>query len=185
MRTATVTLKSVSPYSSRRFHNTPKLDKEGHDDHEKRTWREGVHVGDDGEVVIPPFALKNCIAEAAKYLGMKIQGKNRQTYTKHFDAGVLVLDSMGLGIKKQEVEGLWLFVPSDGKKGGKSRVMKCFPTVREWVGTATFFVLDDTITEDVFAEHLDQAGKFIGLGSLRVRNGGIFGRFEVEKIEWS
>ena len=48
-----------------------------------------------------------------------------------------------------------------------------------------FYILDDTITEDVFKEHLEEAGKFIGIGRFRPRNNGFYGRFAVDKIEWS
>ena len=48
----------------------------------------------------------------------------------------------------------------------------------------TFFVLDETITEDVFLNHLTQAGQFIGIGRFRPRNNGFYGRFAVDKVEW-
>jgi hypothetical protein len=40
--------------------------------------------------------------------------------------------------------------------------------------------LDDTITEEVFKLHIEQAGQFIGLGSFRPRNNGYYGRFKVK-----
>lgn len=184
MKTATATLKSVSPYSQSKFHDTPKLDKESGGDYEVRTWRERQHVDDKGNIYIPPMAFKNCIAEAAKFLSEKIPGKGKATYTKHFEAGVLVMDPVPLGVKKDDVPGEWFFVPSDGRRGGGSRVKRCFPVVREWTGEVVFHVLDDTITEDVFQHHLSEAGKFIGIGRFRPRNNGFYGRFTVDKIKW-
>ena len=63
--------------------------------------------------------------------------------------------------------------------------MKYFPIIpRGWTATATFFILDDTITEDVFLYHMQQAGMLIGLGSFRVRNNGVMGRFKVVDMAW-
>lgn len=184
MATAICRLKSVSPYSQSRHYVVDRLDKESPLDYCKRTWREHCHAGADGHVLIPPMAFKNALAEAAKYLSITVKGKGKATYTKHFEAGVLVMDPLVLPVKKADVEGEWLFLPSDGKRGSGSRVDKCYPIIREWSGDVTFHVLDNTITEDVFREVLEQCGKFIGIGRFRPRNNGYYGRFTVEKIVW-
>ncbi len=184
MKSVIATLKSVSPYTQSRFHNTPKKEKESHDDYEQRTWRERCHVDKDGMVFIPPMAFKNCLAESAKYLSIQIPGKGKATYTKHFEAGVMVMDPVPLGVKKEDMVGMTLFVPADGRRGGSKRVLKTFPTLAEWEAKVQFYVLDETITEDVFKYHLEQAGKFIGVGSFRPRNNSFHGRFEVVDIKW-
>jgi len=130
------------------------------------------------------MAFKNCLSEAAKFLSVQIQGKGKATYTKHFEAGVLVMDALELPLKKEEVQGEWLFVPSDGKRGGGSRVMKCFPFIPNWKGEVKFYILDETITKDVFQKHLKEAGNFIGIGRFRPRNNGFYGRFKVVGLEW-
>lgn len=184
MKTAVAKLKSVSPYSQSKYHATPKNDKELAKDWEARTWRERQHYDETGNVYIPPMAFKNCISEAAKFLSIQIAGKGKATYTKHFEAGVLVMDPVPLGVHKDKVPGEWFFVPSDGRRGGGSRVERCFPVIREWSGDVTFHVLDETITEDVFNHHLSEAGKFIGIGRFRPRNNGFYGRFQVESVKW-
>ena len=146
MKTAIATLKSVSPYSQSKHYNTEKLAKELHKDYEARTWRDRLHTTLDGEVFIPPMSFKNCLSEAARFLSVQIPGKGKSTYTKHFEAGVLVTDALHLGVKATDVKGEWLFVPSDGKRGGGSRVDKCFPVIHEWGGDVTFHILDETIT---------------------------------------
>jgi hypothetical protein len=75
MKTARVKLTSLSPISFSRFHDTPKEDKEGHDDYERRTWRNKVHIDKDGNVVITPFMVKNMLSDAAKFLSIQIKGK--------------------------------------------------------------------------------------------------------------
>jgi hypothetical protein len=147
MRTAIATLKSIAPYSQSKAHFTPKLEKEGADAYEERTWRERLHSVDDGRVFIPPMAFKNALSEIAKFLSKQIPGKGKSTYTKHFEAGVMVTEGLTLPIKKVDVPGEWLFVPADGRRGSGKRVKKCFPVIKEWRGEVTFIVIDDTITQ--------------------------------------
>lgn len=192
MKQAIAHFKSISPYSQSRFHDTEKLPKEGADDYENRTWRGRLHVTDDsfgdraqpGLVYMPPMAFKNCLDESAKFMRRQIPGKGKSTYTKHFEAGILVMDPLILPVKAEDVAGEWLFVPVDGVAGSGKRVKKCFPVIQEWEGDVIFYVLDDTITEDVFREHLKEAGQFIGVGRFRPRKRGFYGRFNVESVNW-
>jgi hypothetical protein len=184
MKIATATLHSISPYSQSRYHNTPKDQKETAKDYEQRTWRERVHCNGDGRIYIPPMTFKNCAAETAKYLGMQIPGKGKNTYTKHFDAGVLCAEPLVLPETKETVLGEWLFLNSDGRRGGGKRVEKCYPLIPSWNGDVVFNILDEAITQDVFRFHLEQSGAFIGIGRFRPRNGGFYGRFKVDNLQW-
>jgi hypothetical protein len=183
MKTIIASLKSVSPYSQSKHYEVEKLEKESNADYERRTWRERLHFTEDGHVYIPQMSFKNCLSEAAKYLGIQIPGKGKSTYTKHFEAGILVLEPLVLDVRKVDVQGESLFVPADGVRGSGKRVEKCFPIIREWSGDVTFHILDETITPDVFRKHLEEAGKFIGIGRFRPRNNGFYGRFEVKGIK--
>jgi hypothetical protein len=184
MSIAIATLESISPYSQSRFHNVPREDKETADDHERRTWRERLHVNKDGFVFIPPMSFKNMLSEAAKYLSMQVPGKGKSTYTKHFEAGILCMDPVVLPFRKADIQEQWLHVPSDGQRGGTKRVLKCFPVIPEWIGDVTFHVLDPAISKDVFRKHLEEGGKFIGIGRFRPRNNGFYGRFQVKDVVW-
>lgn len=185
MRTYRVKLKSKSPYSQSKHYtkdDIPELEKEGKDAYERRTWRNRMHVR-DGEVFIPPMAFKNCLAEAAKFLSMQIPGKGKATYTKHFEAGVMVVDEVFLGVKADDVKGESLFVPVSGRRGDGKRVTKVFPMIPEWSAEVTIHVIDETITADVLHAHLREAGILIGIGRFRPRNNGYYGRFEVVEFE--
>ena len=182
MKQIIASLKSVSPISFSRFHNVEKLEKETHDAYEKRTWRSRMHVGKDNKVFIPPSMFKNCLDGCAKYLSIQIPGKGKATYTKHFEAGVMVTEPLVLPVSPGDVDGEWLHVPSDGRPGGTKRVMKCFPFVPEWSGDVSFYIFDETITEDIFRYVLEQSGKFQGIGAFRPRNRGYKGRFEVVEM---
>lgn len=191
MQIYTVKLQSTTPllYGKMYAGEVPKTDRESHADYEERTWMNRAHADANGNAVIQPLAIKNCLRDAAKYLSEKIPGKKMQTFTKHFKSGVMVIDQMSLKshegktIKVSDIPALWLNVPSDGMTGGTKRVPKAFPQVSDWTGTIQVHVLDETITKDVLLRHLTQAGNFVGLGAMRVGNGGISGRFKVLEIK--
>lgn len=184
MRIVVAKLESVSPYSQSRHYDVPKLPKELHKDYEARTWRNRCNADKDGNIFIPPQAFKGCVETAARYLSMQIPGKGKATYSKHFKSGILVAEGMTLPVTQEKVAGEWHFVPSDGRKGGGSRVMKCFPIIPQWSGEVTYYILDDIITPDVFEKHLKEAGNFIGVGRFRCENGGYYGRFKIISLKW-
>jgi len=188
MKVATAELEGMTPYSQSRYYadEFPKQEKESDADYRNRTWKAALHTDESGVVFIPAMALKNCLQDAAKYLSIGIPGKGKATYTKHFEAGVMVLEDVSLGIHKDKIKPEYLFLPSDGKRGSGRRVPKIYPKIdKGWKATARFHVFDDTITKEVFEYVLKQAGQFICLGRWRVRNGGMYGMFQVKKIKWS
>jgi hypothetical protein len=184
MKSCIARLSSVSPYSQSRPHVTEELEKEGKDDYEKRTWKEKAHVDSDDLVFIPGPAFKKSTDSAAAFLALKIPGRGKALYTKHFLAGVLVAENFSLGVKKADIEGEWVFVDANGRRGSGTRVWRCFPLFREWEVDVTFHIADDTITKEVFEYVLGEAGKFIGIGRWRAQVGGTYGRFAVEEIVW-
>lgn len=178
-------LESMSPYSQGRFHNTAKLEKELHGDYEDRTWKERMHYNkENGLIFIPPMQFCNSLKEAAKYLSISIPGKGKSTFTKHFESGVLVINPLYTDTHIDNVEKDTQHVPSDGRRGGTTRVIKHFGIIRKWSGVVEYLVTDETITKNVFSEVLEASGQLIGVGRFRPRNWGYFGTFKVNKIEW-
>ena len=184
MHTAICKLKSMSPYSQSKYIQEKKTRDETHADFEKRSWIQRCHWDAEGYMYIPPMSFKNCLSEAAKYKSIQIPGKGKSTYTKHFEAGVLVVEPLRLSVTQDQIKHEWLHVPSDGRRGGTTRVEKCFPLVPTWDGDVEFLILDEIITQEVFEEHLRDAGSFIGIGRFRPRNNGFYGRFAVESVIW-
>jgi len=185
MKTCIAKIEGISPYSQSRAIQSTKNTGEGHEDFENRTWRERLHVNENGNVFVPPMAIKNCLSNVAKFLSETVPGKGKATYTKHFDAGVMVINPCDIGVKASDVEGEKLFVPSDGKKGGGSRVWKTFPLIKEWKFECEIILLDPLLIDkpEKVEEYLGHAGKFIGLGRFRPRNGGFYGRFKVKSFK--
>lgn len=181
---ATCYLKSTSCLQFGKYYVVPTKENEDKYAYEERTWRERGHWDENDMLYIPGAFFKKALEESAKFGGQKIPGRGKSTYTKHFMGGIMVCNSIPLKVSKKQVEGRWVFVPSDGKRGGGSRVLKCFPTVAKWEGSIDVMILDDTITPDVFESVLRGAGIFIGVGVFRPQNGGDHGRFEVKKISF-
>lgn len=177
----TSTLKSKSPISFSAPIQSTRETGEGHDAFENRTWRERLHVNEEGFVFIPPMALKNCLTEVAQYLGESVPGKGKATYTKHFTAGIMVIDPMILPVEAENIKGEHLYVPADGRRGGSKRVWKTFPVVPQWEVDATIYALDPILIDkpEKIHEYLKHAGMFIGMGRFRPRNNGYYGRFDV------
>lgn len=174
--------------SSPMFFGAPVFEKrrsdETHEQLEERVWREKVRQTASGAVYIQPFALKNALEAAGSRLNMKLTGK--ATYTKLFRQGIVINDEIilhdmtGKPLTIDSVRPIMMFVPSDGKRGSGKRVMKIFPQVMEWQASVEILCFDNRLTEDVVRAHLEEAGKFIGFGSMRVENGGVAGRFAVK-----
>lgn len=187
MKLATCRLKSVSPYSQSRSysHEIEKLPKESAGDYEERTWRNKTHSGKDGRIFIPPMSFKMALDTAAKMLGRRIPGKGQSTYSKFFLSGVLCMDGPVLPLKKDDISGDRIFANADGVRGSGKRVWRIFPRIDEWEADVEFHVLADEISEEIFEDHLIQAGAFVGIGRFRPQNGGFYGRFEVVDVKWS
>jgi len=177
-------LQSVAPM----FFGAPVFEKkksdETHEQLEERVWRDKVRQNADGHVYIQPFALKNALEAAGSRLNMKLTGK--ATYTKLFRQGIVINDEIvlhdrsGKPVTIEAVRPIPMFVPSDGKRGSGKRVMRIFPQILEWFASVEIMCFDQRLTEDVVRAHLEEAGKFIGFGSMRVENGGVAGRFAVK-----
>ena len=184
MKKAICTLKSLTPITFGRQHETEKLKGESHEDYENRTWKEKVYYDESGYGLIKGIMVANCIRASAKYLNRQIPGKGKSTFTKHFNAGIIILDNIVLKETRETIQGTRVNVPSDGMVGGTKRVARIFPIVHEWEGQLMVIIGDDVITEDVFTDVLQNAGNLIGLGTWRPISRGMNGRFEAVNIKW-
>ena len=187
IRIATAHLESMSPYGQNGYFVIEKKSGETADKAEKRLWRERCHADADGNVFIPAMAFKKCLEGAGRYVKLKVGGgRGQETFTKHFESGIIIQDNIPLGIKKDKIEGHWQLVPASGEKNRPGpRVEKCFPFVQSWNVKVPFWIIDDFITEEALRVHLEAAGLHIGIGAWRPERGGLWGRFLVKKIEWS
>ena len=182
---ATYTIQSISPYSSSAYFEPDQQEGESSEQYEKRNALRRCHYDSDGYIYIPGMAFKYALTSAAKYQRIKKENSGQETMTKHLEAGLLVTSNIDLGIKADDLEFEWFFVPSDGKRGGAKRIKKCFPSVKSWHGQLNVGVLDDNVTEEILTECVKRVGMFIGVGRFRPEKGGFYGRFQINDVKWS
>jgi len=181
-------IKGSTPYLFGKYVSTERASNQTHDDHERSTWPERAHQDENGDLFVPSRAAKNMMLDVAKYLGERIKGQGKKTYTAKFEAG-LRYDGINIpmfnldGDKRvniTDVEPLWAFVPSDGKVGGGSRVWKAFPKVNSWSLSLRFLVVDEILDPDLLTKYLSSAGMFKGIGMWRPGRNGDYGTFFVD-----
>lgn len=186
---ATVTITGITPMTQSRQHDEPKLEGEGMNDYDIRTWRSKLTVDTrNGKktIVIPAHGVHQCIAAAAKYSKRQIPGQGKATWTAKFTAGISLMDSPALNIDPASVSAITISANADGVRGSGKRVPRRFPVIPAgWNTTFDVLILDPIITKDIFAEMMELAGMFIGLGQFRPQNGGTNGRFKVDAVVWS
>lgn len=189
MRICNVKFEGVTPYSQSKMIDSdifPKLDKEKPGDYDKRLWKEhATFYGTTDEVAIPAIGLKMAVDEACKRLGLQVAGRGKTTYAKFFVAGQICEEDVPLGIKKDELEYIDIWANADGVRGSGKRVKRRFPFIQDWSGVARFAILDNSIPKDVFETCAVEAGRLIGIGRYRPEKGGMFGRFQITKFDWS
>lgn len=184
MKTAAIKLKSVTPYSQSKYLDIEPDKQETRAAFEERIWREKAHYDEEGNVFIPPMAIKFALQSAGKRLGMQVKGKGKKTYTAILTSGLSIPKPVFIGIKLEQVKRNDVLCNSDGVRGSGKRVWRYFPTVHNWEAEFEMLILDDMITEDVLRAHLEEAGKYIGIGQGRAETGNDFGRFEVVSIKY-
>jgi hypothetical protein len=130
------------------------------------------------------MAPKRALDTGAAMLGRRIPGRGKSTFTKFFVSGILCPHSIQLPDTQDTVRGEPVHCDADGKRGSGKRVWRWFPMIDKWEASVSFQVIADEIPEALFEETLKQAGMFVGIGRFRPENGGIYGRWVVDKVDW-
>ena len=190
MKRCTLKLVGLTPYStSRKTDNIPMLDRESHEDYERRIWRNKCTVNKDGVVCIPAMGYKQSIDTTAYKLGMKVAGRRGATYKGFFLSGFFCeadtpIHINGKWLKPDDAECVTIWANADGVRGSGKRVLRMFPSFATWEAEPTFIITDDIITPEVFETHSRSAGVVAGLGRFRPEKGGFNGRFRVTDVKW-
>lgn len=183
-----VTIQGMAIYGQSHQHAEPKLKGELPDNYDLRTWPSKMNVETKGtktSVVVPAFGFHLALMSASKYASKKIEGSGNKTWTKKIEAGIMTLGNGWLGVDPKTVRCLAVSVNSDGVRGSGKRVIKRFPQIDPpWTATMHLMILDPIITREVFAEMVEIAGLFVGLGQYRPEKGGSNGRFMLKELVW-
>ena len=187
MRTVTIQIEGLTPYSCSKYFELALQKGESKDAHEKRRWREKAHVDEAGQMYIPGVAFKLALDETAQLLNEKIPGKGNQTWSGQFATGVVAMSGVELGVKIEDAKAIQIFAHANGKRGPGTRVMRFFPLLPSWGGTLEMRIFNDSIPEEVFERFFEQAGLLAGVGRGRpiTKSPAGNGRFRPVKFTWS
>jgi hypothetical protein len=187
MRTVTIQVKGLTPYSASRPTDLERQKSESHEDFDKRIWREKAHFDANGNVFIPGVCFKLALDEVAALLNEKIKGKGNQTYGKVISTGTVAMTDMFIGVKKDQLQPIMIYANLDGKRGGSTRGNRYFPIVTSWIGEVEFHIFNDELPAEIFERYFTQAGLLIGVGRGRpgMKSPAGNGRFQPVKFEWA
>lgn len=185
-RIVTAHITGTTPYTQGAAMQSEKKDKESHAAYDERCWRERATINGDGNVVVPAQAFYLSLISTCKFYNETIPGQGKKTWTKRFTSGISVVAPPVI-LPERQRDGLQsqkVYVPSDGRSGGSTRVWRRFPIHMNWQVQARFMIVDRMITEEKFQHYLEQAGLLIGIGTFRRESRGTNGQWIVEKFDW-
>lgn len=137
---------------------------------------EALYVDEKGKVIIPQPNLFRCIIDAGKFF--KIGSNKITTQKTSYIPGAAAMNEIYYPLRTKngwKVDTRPVRIP---KTGG--RILRHRPCFDDW-GLKFEVELEETIiTEKLFREIIDAAGKRIGLGDFRPDCKGPFGKFKVK-----
>lgn len=188
MKTFKVKIKGVTPYMQHRM-----------DDIKLEEWEKKR-----GLIIEREDVAKEDIVRAEYHCYRNGNGKcfipADQLRGSFIGAGSMVKGKVGSGRSKsmkQVVAAMFMVTPdhieipdfdtidkrSAVNKNVKARVMVIRPKWTEWEAEFKLNVMNDTITSETVKSIIENAGDYIGIGSFRPTNNGMFGRFQVEEFK--
>lgn len=132
---------------------------------------------DQGQCYIPAEHIRNSLIGAGTYMKAKVGGRAKSMKVIVAATFVPTPDEIVLpdydAIDKR----------STVNRNVKARVITIRPKWTQWKASFTLLVYEATITTETVQQLLNYAGSYVGIGSYRPTNNGMFGRFEVSQIE--
>ena len=135
-----------------------------------------LYLTEDGRPYVPSTYIRNSLIEAGK--SIRIKGKGKSTYSKLLGSSLIVQPD---NIIINSSTGWESFTTTAVNPTTKGRVMVTRPMFKDWTLSFEAVVLDD-ISEEVFRNILDEAGRYVGIGDWRPAKKGMYGKFIVTKL---
>lgn len=149
-----------------------------------------IEVEPDLEITFNAMAFKNALIEAVKSdpTFPNVPGKGKKGYGSYFSSGIIPGQPIPMkGMRRTDIVPFSLSVPAQpgkGKQGVGQRVTKIFPQlVKGWEAQFPLTVTHSIITSLLLEQAIEYAGRYVGLGAMRIGNGGISGGFELISCE--
>lgn len=186
MKQYLVELKSKTPYLQHRmddqkleeWEKNRKLIIERDDISKEDSLRAEFHSYNDAEgFFIPTEQFRSAFINAGAMVKAKVG--NSKKSMKNIVAGMFFIKEEKIRLNKQyEIDKR-----SAVNRNVKARVICIRPKWNSWNGKITLQIDNDTITKETVQQIIEYAGQYIGIGSFRPTNNGMFGRFELINIK--
>lgn len=130
----------------------------------------------DGQCFIPSEQIRGALIGAGSYMKSKVGGRSRSM--KVIVAAMFLPQPTEILLPDYDA----IDKRSAVNKNVKARVITIRPKWTQWEADFDLLVYEDSITTETVHQLLEYAGSYVGIGSFRPTNNGMFGRFEVTSL---
>jgi hypothetical protein len=130
----------------------------------------------DGKCYIPSDQIRGALIGAGSYVKAKVGGRAKSM--KIIVAAMFMVTPEEILMPDYDA----IDKRSAVNRNIKGRVITIRPRWNQWSAEFTLSVDEDSITKETISQIIEYAGKYVGIGSFRPTNNGLFGRFELTDI---
>ncbi len=187
MKEFKVTIKGLSPYMQHRMDDlkleqweklrNPVMERPEVSQEDATRAEYHCYRNKDGKCYIPSDQIRGALINAGSYLKAKVGGRSKSM--KVIVAATFIPTPNEILLPDYDA----IDKRSAVNRNVKARVITVRPKWTNWKITFTLQIHEDTITKETITQLLEYAGKYVGIGSFRPTNNGMFGRFEMIYME--
>lgn len=187
MKTYKVKIKGLTPYMQHRMDDVKldaweklrgpihERDDVAHEDMVRAEYH--CYRNKDGICYIPSDQLRGAMIGAGTFVKAKVGGRSKSMKT--IVAAMFVPDRQEILIPDFDS----IDKRSAVNRNIKGRVIVVRPKWMDWEAEFDLAIHEDSISKAQVNQILEYAGSYVGIGSFRPTNNGLFGRFEITSIE--
>lgn len=150
----------------------PEVSKADHHRAEYHCYRNG-----QGQCYIPSDQIRGSLINAGTYMKSKVGARSKSMKT--IVAATFMISPDEIIIPDWNV----IDKRSAVNKNVKARVISIRPKWTEWEASFVLSCREESITIETIRQIFEYAGGYVGIGSFRPTNNGLFGQFQVQNIE--
>lgn len=126
---------------------------------------------------IPSEHVRGSLIAAGSFVKAKVGGRSKSM--KQIVAAMFMVSPFDLVLPEYDS----IDKRSAVNRNVKARVIVIRPKWNRWSVVFTLSIDEDSITIDTVTQIIEYAGKYVGIGSFRPANNGMFGRFKLLSID--
>lgn len=130
----------------------------------------------NGKCFIPADQIRGALIGAGTYVKAKVGGRAKSM--KQIVAAMFMVNPDHIELPDYDQ----IDKRSAVNRNVKARVICVRPKWSVWEVEFTLLVMNDTLTQETIKSILEYAGDYVGIGSFRPTNNGMFGRFEIKEF---